>query len=72
MRMRLLRGLCVALLCGAWAAAETLDEAIARLAKAAAETRDLSAKFTIQGARYQMPDEGGKAVKIGTMSGTGA
>ena len=71
MRTRLLRGLCVAMLCSAWAGAETLDEAVARLTKAAAETRDVSAKFTIQGARYQMPDGGGKAVKSVTMSGTG-
>jgi len=49
MRMGLLRGLCVAMLCGAWAAAETLDEAIDRLAKAAAETRDLTVKYTVQG-----------------------
>ncbi|HUT34341.1 MAG TPA: hypothetical protein VNE39_12720 [Planctomycetota bacterium] len=71
MKKQLLRGLCVALLCGAWAGAETLDEAVARLAKAAAETRDVTIKFTIQGARYQMPDGGGKAVKSRTMSGTG-
>lgn len=71
MRTRWLCGPCVALLCGAWAAAETLDEAIARLAKAAAETRDVTMKFTMQGARYQMPEGGGKAVKIRTMAGTG-
>jgi len=64
------RMLCVALLCGAWAAAETLDEAVARLTKAAAETRDVAVKFTIQGARYEMPEGGGKPVKRESMIGT--
>ncbi|HUT34340.1 MAG TPA: hypothetical protein VNE39_12715 [Planctomycetota bacterium] len=49
MRTRLLRALCVALLCGAWAGAETLDEAVARLTKAAAETRDVTIKYTVKG-----------------------
>ena len=76
MRTGLLRGLCVAMLCGAWAAAETLDEAIDRLAKAAAETRDLTVKYTVQGAEttsrrttpfsgtmeFQMLRDGGKTL----------
>ncbi len=65
------RLVCVALVCGAWAGAETLDEAVTRLTKAAAETRDLAAKFTIQGARYEMQPDSDKLVKTGTMSGTG-
>ncbi len=51
MRMRLLS---VALLCGAWAGAETLDEAVARLSKAAAETRDVSIKYTVKGVSKTM------------------
>ncbi len=71
MRMRLLGGLCVALACGAWAGAETLDEAVARLAKAAAETRDVTVKLTLQGAQYEMQQGSDKVVKTRTMSGTG-
>ncbi len=71
MRMRLLCGLCVAALCCGWAWAETLDAAVARLTKAAAETRDVSIKFTLQGAQYEMPPGGDKVVKTRTMSGTG-
>ena len=74
--MRLLRGLCVALLCGAWAGAETLDEAVARLTKAATETRDVSIKYTVKGVErmtmratpfsgtmeFQMLRDGGKTL----------
>ncbi len=76
MRTRLLGGLCVAMLCGAWAGAETLDEAVARLTKAAAETRAVSIKYTVKGItqsimraapisgalEFQMLREGGKTL----------
>jgi outer membrane lipoprotein-sorting protein len=66
----------VALLCGAWAGAETLDEAVARLTKAAAGTRDVTIKYTIKGVErmttkstpfsgtleFQMLRDGGKTL----------
>ncbi len=76
MRMRALAGLCVAMSCRAWAAAETLDEAVARLSKAAAETRDVTIKYTVKGVErmnvkstpftgtveFQMLRDGGKTL----------
>jgi hypothetical protein len=60
----------VALLCGAWAAGETLDEALARLTKAAADTRDLAMKLTLRVARYDTRPGSDKLVKALTASGT--
>ena len=70
MRKALSHGVWVALVCGAWAGAETLDEAVDRLAKAAAETRDVKIQYAVQGVQ---PAESAGALKAGkrNVAGTG-
>ena len=70
MKTRLLGGLCVAMLCGGWAEAESLAEAVARLDKAAAGVRDLAIKFALDGASYRVPEGSARPVKKMTISGT--
>jgi len=70
MRRALPHGIWIALLCGAWAGAETLDEAVDRLAKAAAETRDVKIQYAVQGVQ---PAGSAGAARAGkrTVTGTG-
>ena len=65
MRTRWVCAMCAALACSAWAGAETLDETVDRLTKAAAEARDVSIKYTVQGTETTLV--GKKRTFSGTM-----
>jgi len=71
MRRAWWHGACVALAIGAWAGAETLDEAIERLAKAAGETRDLKILYAVQGIQPASMAATEKAAQKRNVAGTG-